>query len=152
MNKKERQLEILKLIAESEIDTQEELARVLNENNFNVTQATVSRDIKELNLIKVSGKSKKYKYAVMQHNEQRDIYKMFNLFKVSVISVTTAQNIVVVKTLPGMANAIGVCIDSLQEDCIVGSVAGDDTMLIVVKSSELAKTLEAELKGIFSLK
>ena len=70
----------------------------------------------------------------------------------SVVRIEAAENIVVVKTLPGMANAIGVCIDSLQEDCIVGSVAGDDTMLIVVKSSELANTLEAELKGIFSLK
>ena len=146
MGKTTRQEKLLEIINTYEIDTQEELARVLNENNFNVTQATVSRDIKELNLIKVSGKSKKYKYAVMQHNEQRDIYKMFNLFKVSVISVTTAQNIVVVKTLMGNGLAAGTAIDKMRIPEVVGCIGGDDTIIIVTQSNEDALIVEQKLK------
>lgn len=146
MGKSVRQEKLLEIINAYEIDTQEELAKILNENNFNVTQATVSRDIKELNLVKVAGKTKKYKYAVMHHNEQKDVYKMFNLFKVSVTSVTTAQNIVVVKTLMGNGLAAGTAIDKMKIAEVVGCIGGDDTIIIVTRSNEDAAIVEKKLK------
>ena len=146
MGKSIRQEKLLEIINTYEIDTQEELARILNENNFNVTQATVSRDIKELNLIKVAGKTKKYKYSVMHQNEQRDIYKMYNLFKVSVTSVTAAQNLVVVKTLMGNGLAAGTAIDKMKIPEVVGCIGGDDTIIIVAKNNEDALIVERKLK------
>ncbi len=146
MEKNSRQEKILELINAYEIDTQSELAQRLNEYNFKVTQATVSRDIKELNLIKVSGKVKKYKYSAIQQNEQRDMYKMFNLFKVSVVSVETAQNIVVVKTLLGNGLAAGTAIDKMKIPEVVGCVGGDDTIIIVTKNNEDALIVEQKLR------
>ncbi len=146
MGKNARQEKLLEIINTYEIDTQEELAKILNENNFNVTQATVSRDIKDLNLIKVSGKTKKYKYAVIQQNEQRDIYKMFNLFKVSVLSVTSAQNIVVVKTLMGNGLSAATAIDKMKIPEVLGCIGGDDTIIIVTKSNEDAISVEQKLR------
>ena len=145
--KNARQQMILELIEKYDIDTQETLIDKLGEVGFVATQTTISRDIKQLKLVKGT-----YKYIVPGVKSAGGAPVLNSALTDSVVKIEAAENIVVVKTLPGMANAIGVCIDSLQEDCIVGSVAGDDTMLIVVKSSELAKTLEAELKGIFSLK
>ena len=150
--KNARQQMILELIRKYDIDTQETLIDRLAEVGFPATQTTVSRDIKQLKLVKGMTHKGTYKYIVPEVKSTGGAPVLNSALTDSVIKIEAAENIVVVKTLPGMANAIGVCIDSLQEDCIVGSVAGDDTMLIVVKSSELAKTLEAELKGIFSLK
>ena len=147
-----RQQKILELIEKYDIDTQETLIDKLSEVGIAATQTTVSRDIKQLKLVKGMTHNGTYKYIVPEVKSTGGAPVLNSALTDSVIKIEAAENIVVVKTLPGMANAIGVCIDSLQEDCIVGSVAGDDTMLIVVKSSELAKTLEAELKGIFSLK
>ena len=146
MGKSARQDKLLELINTYEIDTQEELAKMLNEHNFNVTQATVSRDIKELNLIKVAGKEKKYKYSIIQQSEQRDIYKMYNLFKVSVISIVAAQNLVVVKTLMGNGLAAGTAIDKMHIPEVIGSVGGDDTVIIVAKDTEAALIVEQKLK------
>lgn len=146
MEKNARQEKLIELINSYEIDTQEELARLLNENNFNVTQATVSRDIKELNLIKVAGKTKKYKYSFMQPTEQTDIYKIFNLFKGCVISVTKAQNLVVVKTLMGNGLAAGTAIDKMKIPEVVGCIGGDDIVIIVTKSNEDAETVENAIK------
>ena len=93
-----------------------------------------------------------YKYIVPEVKNRGGAHVLNSALTESVVKIEAAENIVVVKTLAGMANAIGVCIDSLHEESIVGSVAGDDTILIIVKTSELAKALETELKGIFSLK
>ena len=150
--KNARQQMILELIEKYDIDTQETLIDKLGEVGFIATQTTISRDIKQLKLVKGMTHKGTYKYVVPEVKSAGGVPVLNSALTDSVVRIEAAENIVVVKTLPGMANAIGVCIDSLQEDCIVGSVAGDDTMLIVVKSSELAKTLEAELKGIFSLK
>ncbi|MBP5308899.1 MAG: arginine repressor [Clostridia bacterium] len=147
MEKNVRQEKLIEIINTYEIDTQEELAKKLNECNFNVTQATVSRDIKELNVIKVAGKQKKYKYSVIQQNEQKDIHKMFNMFKVSVTSVTSAQNIVVVRTLMGNGLSAGTAIDKMRIPEIVGCVGGDDTIIIVTKSNDDALVVEQKLKA-----
>ncbi|MBQ7165150.1 MAG: arginine repressor, partial [Clostridia bacterium] len=123
-----------------------DLAQKLNESGFNVTQATVSRDIKELNIIKVAGKSKKYKYSVIQQSEQKDIYKMFNMFKVSVTSITAAQNLVVVRTLMGNGLSAGTAIDKMKIPEIIGCVGGDDTIIIVTKNNDDALVVERKLK------
>ena len=146
MAKSSRHEKLVELINTYEIDTQEELARLLNDSGFNVTQATVSRDIKELNLVKVSGKNKKYKYSVMQHNEQQDMLKVYNLFKVSVQSVTCAQNLVVVKTLMGNGLASATAIDKMRIPQVVGCIGGDDTIIVVAKDNEDALIVEQILK------
>ena len=150
--KNARQQMILELIRKYDIDTQETLIYRLAEVGFPATQTTVSRDIKQLKLVKGMTHKGTYKYIVPEVKNAGGAPVLNSALTDSVIKIEAAENIVVVKTLPGMANAIGVCIDSLQEDCIVGSVAGDDTMLIVVKTADLAKVLESELKNIFSLK
>lgn len=146
MEKNARQEKLLELISTYEIDTQEDLAKLLNEHNFNITQATVSRDIKELNIIKVAGKTKKYRYSVIHQNEQADLNKMINLFKGCVLSVTKAQNIVVVKTLMGNGLAAGTAIDKMKIPEVVGCVSGDDTIIIVAKSNDDAAIVERVLK------
>ncbi len=147
MGKGLRQEKILEIINSYEVETQEELSTLLIAHNFNVTQATVSRDIKELNLVKVAGKKKKYKYAIIHQNEQKDVYKMFNLFKVSVVSVVAAQNIIVVKTLMGNGLSAGTAIDKMKLPEVVGCVSGDDTVLVVARTSEDAKIVENKLKA-----
>lgn len=150
--KNARQQMILELIRKYDIDTQETLIDRLAEVGFQATQTTVSRDIKQLKLVKGMTHKGAYKYILSEVKSIGGAPVLNSALTDSVIKIEAAENIVVVKTLPGMANAIGVCIDSLQEECIVGSVAGDDTMLIVVKTAELAKALESELENIFSLK
>ena len=148
MNKTTRQNKIIEIIESKEIDTQEELVNALNEFNFNVTQATVSRDIKELNLIKVSGKVKKYKYAFERRATDFNDVKLLNLFKNCVVKVDVAQNIVVIKTLGGNGNSAGVMVDKLNLEEIVGSVAGDDTVIIVAKTNEDALIVKKELEKL----
>ena len=148
MKKSDRQNKIIELISSREIDTQEELVDVLNSLNLNVTQATVSRDIKELGLIKVKGKIKKYKYALIQSETNVEKIRLLNLFNNCVTNIAVAKNIVVVKTLGGNGNSAGVMIDSLNLDEIVGSVAGDDTLIIVTKSDEEAESVKKTLTNL----
>ena len=148
MGKNSRQEKLLEIIGAFEIETQEELVKKLNDFAFNVTQATVSRDIKELNIVKVAGKIKKYKYAVMQPSEEKDMYKMYDLFKVSVISITSAQNIVVVKTLIGNGMSAGTAVDKMNIPEVVGCIGGDDTIIIVTRSNDDALTVENKLRSL----
>lgn len=148
MNKSIRQNKIIEIINLKEIDTQEELVTALNEFNFKVTQATVSRDIKELNLIKVSGKIKKYKYACEKSASDFNDLKLLNLFRNCVVKIDVAQNIVVLKTLGGNGNSAGVMVDKLNLNEIVGSVAGDDTVIIVTKTNDDALFVKSELEKL----
>ena len=150
--KNARQNKILELIEEYEISTQEALIQKLAECGFDSTQTTISRDIRQLRLIKGPTGRGTYKYVAPEVRHGNDAPGHNSALIDAVIKIEAAENIVVIKTLSGMANALGVCIDSLNEESIVGSVAGDDTVLIIVKTSELAKKLESELKVIFSLK
>ncbi len=131
-----RQQKILEIIASKEIDTQEELCEELNKVNFNVTQATISRDVKELKLYKVAGVQKKYKYASLDNYVDNVTDRMTSLFKGCVLSINSANNLVIVKTMRGNGATVGVFVDSLQINEIVGTVAGDDTLLIVVDAYE----------------
>ena len=150
--KNARQQKILELIEKYDIDTQETLIAKLEEVGFATTQTTISRDIKQLKLVKGMTSNGTYKYIVPEVKNSGGTPILNSALTESVIKIEAAENIVVVKTLSGMANAVAVCIDSLNEASIVGSVAGDDTILIVVKTTELAKRLESELKVVFSLK
>ena len=136
-----RHAKILEIISTKEIETQEELCAELNKINYVVTQATISRDIKDLHLFKVSGIEKKYRYAYIKDGEHEISPKMKSLFRDCVVSVKSAQNIVVVKTLAGNGSNAGTVVDKLNYPEIVGSVAGDDTLLIVCTDNSAAHSV-----------
>ncbi|MCI6734588.1 MAG: arginine repressor [Clostridia bacterium] len=153
MTKKVRQNKIIEIISTTEIDTQEELAQILNASGFNVTQATVSRDVKELGLIKINGSKCKHRYSITSyHNETTHDDKFLHLFRNCVVDIIRAQNLVVVKTLGGNGNSAGVLVDKLNIKEIVGSVAGDDTLLIVTHSEKDAEVVLESLKKLISYK
>lgn len=131
-----RHEKILELISHQEIETQEELCAELNKLNYVVTQATISRDIRDLKLFKVAGIEKKYRYAYVSDSEGEISPKMKSLFRDCVVSVKSAQNLVVIKTMAGNGANAGAVVDKLHHPEIVGSVAGDDTLLIVCDSNE----------------
>ena len=146
MQKKERQKLIIELINEVEIDTQEEITSRLNDKGVQVTQATISRDINELNLIKVAGKTKKFKYSQIDISSTELSNKIVSLFREIVVSITCVNNLIVVKTLSGNASAAGMVVDKMTMPQILGSIAGDDTLLIVTKSSLDAEVILKRLK------
>lgn len=148
MSKIKRQKKLLDLIKQVEVETQEELIALLNANGYPVTQATVSRDINELQLIKVAGKEKRYRYAQVTQSAQIDNEKFLSLFKAAVVSIEPAQNIIVIKTLISNGAPVGATVDSLNFKEVVGCVAGDDTLLIVTRSSSDALTVAERLKGL----
>ena len=136
--KKKRHDKILEIINNHEIDTQGELAQLLRGSGFNVTQATVSRDIRELGLVKVTASGGKQKYqAAKPVNEQKN--RLIRVLKDSVQSVDQAQNILVIKTGSGMAMAAAAAIDNLTITGILGCIAGDDTIMAVLQSPEAAE-------------
>lgn len=134
-----RHSKILEIISHKEIETQEELCAELNQMNYVVTQATISRDIRDLHLFKVAGIEKKYRYAYIKEGEGEVSPKMRNLFRDCIISVTSAQNLVVVKTLTGNGANAGAVVDKLNYEEVIGSVAGDDTLLIVCADTQAAE-------------
>lgn len=136
--KNKRQEKIVEIIESQAIETQEALQEKLRECGFDVTQATVSRDIKELRLTKVSSRGNRYKYAVLDSDDPRQTAKYVNIMKETVISVQCAQNMLVIKTFSGMAAAAAAAIDSLICDEIMGSIAGDDTIFAVTESESKA--------------
>ena len=150
--KNERQKKILEIINSYDIDRQETLIEKLREAGFTVTQTTVSRDINQLKLIKAVTSAGRYKYIVPDVKTENNKTVMNSALTDAVISIVAAQNIVVVKTLSGMANALAVCIDSLDHEHIVGSVAGDDTIILVSQNNNDAEVLEGHLKEVFNQK
>ena len=141
-----RHAKILEIISHKEIETQEELCAELNKLNHVVTQATISRDIKDLHLFKVSGTEKKYRYAYINEMKGDVSPKMKSLFADSVVSIKSAQNIVVIKTLIGNGANAGTVVDKLNYPEVVGSVAGDDTLLVVCTDNEASETVVEKIK------
>ena len=131
-----RHAKILEIISHNEIETQEELCAQLEKQNIVVTQATISRDIRDLHLFKVAGIEKKYRYSYINDGESEVSPKMRNLFRDCVLSVRAAQNLVVIKTLTGNGANAGAVVDKLNYDEVVGSVAGDDTLLVVCEDND----------------
>ncbi len=141
-----RQNTILEIIDKNIVETQEDLARRLNLNGFNVTQATISRDIKELKLIKVLTDKGVYKYAQgeAKHTESIDIY--IRMFRDTVKSVDQAGNIIVLKTITGSADVVSETIDNLGIIEIVGTIAGENTVFVAVREERMAKDIIKRFK------
>lgn len=133
--KLERHSKIVELIGKYEIETQEELAEYLNQAGFAVTQATVSRDIRELKLTKVQSESGKQRYVVLQ-NQSSFSDKYIRILRDGYMSMDMAQNILVIKTVSGMAMAVAAALDALHFNEIVGCIAGDDTIMCAVRSAD----------------
>ncbi|WP_125152268.1 arginine repressor [Clostridium rectalis] len=145
-----RHAKILELIASKDIETQEELAEELKKSGMNITQATVSRDIKELKLIKVLSNNGKYKYATINHKENYISDKLVNIFSQSVMSVENVMNFVVIKTLPGSAAGAAEAIDCFRFDGIAGSLAGDNTIFVMARSEEQAAEITQKMKKMIT--
>ena len=147
--KTKRQAKILELIKKNNIETQEELSDYLEREGYQVTQATVSRDIKLLNLIKVSENGRQ-KYVVYANEENGNNGKYNTILKEGFVSMDMAQNILVIKTVPGMAMAVCAALDAIDYQEIVGTIAGDDTIMCAVRSVEDTKKLMEKLKNILN--
>jgi transcriptional regulator of arginine metabolism len=145
--KDDRQKTLLQIIAEENIETQEQLLQRLRERNIQSTQATVSRDIKELHLIKEPTGQGGYRYAVSGHKARLNFAdKLRTIFRESVTEIDSAQNIVVIKTMPGLANAAAAALDGMEIAYMVGSLAGDDTVLLIMRDTDGATDFCEEIK------
>jgi arginine repressor len=145
-----RHAKILEIINSKDVETQEELADELRKSGMNITQATVSRDIKELKLIKVLSESGKYKYATIMHTENFLSNKLVNIFSQTVIGVENVDKFVILKTISGSASAAAEAIDSLNFDGIAGTIAGDNTIFVLARDSEKAQTITRKMKKMIS--
>lgn len=148
MKKYTRQRIILDLIEDMEIETQEELADNLLKKGIDITQATISRDIKELRLVKVLTSSGKYKYAAMDSQQEGASERLAKIFKSSVLSVTKAENIIVIKTLPGAAQVCASAVDNFKIEGIAGTIAGDDTIFIVITRLDIAELALRDIQNL----
>lgn len=144
-----RQGQILRIIHEQNIQTHQQLIRELNKKGFNVTQATVSRDIKELGLVKIPLPDGGSIYSASS-NIQDDIDRRINMITDTVRSVEYAMNNIVIKTYPGMASAVAASVDSAMRGEFLGSIAGDDTLLIITSTEEKAAEISGKLRKLFS--
>ena len=143
-----RQAMILDIIDKNVVETQEELTEKLRENGFKVTQATVSRDIKELQLVKVSDENGVSKYSVMKEADLALQGKMLSVYTHAFLTADYANNIVIVKTLSGMGPAVAAAIDSLNFEEALGSIAGDDTIMLVCRTEKYAEEIAKALIGL----
>ena len=146
--KASRQIRILELIQNNNIQTQDELATALKNEGYDVTQATVSRDIKELNLIKTPEAAGSYRYSAVSCVKQHQLDRLHKILASTVLKDQSANNIIVLKTMQGSANTVAVVIDSLNNDDILGCVAGDDTVIIIVSSNQKVADIEDLIKDL----
>lgn len=147
-----RHEKIIELIHQYDIDTQEELAERLNEAGFKVTQATVSRDIRALKMTKVTGKDGKSRYAIL-HNEPNFLGEKYTrVLKDALVSIDIGQNLIVIRTVPGMAMGVGAALDALKWPEILGCIAGDDTVMCAAKNAGQALHAVEKLRSILDEK
>lgn len=145
--KNNRQAVILEIIASENVETQEELLQLLQQRGISSTQATISRDIKALHLVKEPFGKGRYRYAVSAHRTHLNFAdRLRTIFREGVISIDSAQNIVVLKTMPGLAMAAASALDGMEIVDMVGSLAGDDTAMLVMRNTEAAELLTQDLK------
>lgn len=145
-----RHAKILEIIGQKDIETQEELVEELKNMGMDITQATVSRDVKELKLIKVLSSSGKYKYSVIAHGENMMAEKLVTIFTQTVIGMDYVGNTIVLKTLSGSASAAAEAMDSLGFDGIVGSLAGDNTIFVLARTTEKAQELVSKFNKLIN--
>lgn len=149
MARANRQLKILDIISKHDIDTQEELVDYLRSEGFSVTQATVSRDIKEMGIIKtLSSDGRHYKYAAQQSKESSAADKFLSMFKNTVVSIKSTGNLIVLKTETGSAGHAAELIDKLSYDEVLGVIAGDNTIFVAVDGVEHVDTIRRRLEDL----
>lgn len=148
MSKNRRQAYIMQLVADKEIATQEDLVAALQAEGFDVAQATVSRDLRSLGLVKRADKDGRIYYHLAENLEDMDDDRWSKVYREAVLSVAVAGTLVVVRTLPGMAPGAAAFIDRAEDEGLVGSIAGDDTIFLATVSVEVAERLAAELEGL----
>lgn len=146
-----RHAKIVELINKYQIETQEELAEYLNQEGFRVTQATVSRDIRDLKLMKVPMEGGRQKYAVHQAEQSGMAEKYIRILSDGFISMDMAQNILVIKTVSGMAMAVAAALDAMKWQEIVGSIAGDDTVMCAVRTVDDTIILMEKIRSIMEV-
>ena len=146
-----RHAKILELIEKYDIETQDELAQKLCEEGFMVTQATVSRDIREMKLTKIATERGKQKYSVITGNDTEITERLTRVFKEAVVKMDYAQNMIVIKTLEGMGMAVAVALDNMQNPEILGTIAGDDTVFCVVRTHNQAAVIIEKLYRIIHM-
>lgn len=150
MARSSRQSKIIEIISNNEIETQEELVASLCSAGYDVTQATVSRDIKELGLIKIVGEKKKYRYAFVGNDDKVGSNKVANLFKEAVLWVKHTGNLVIIKTLRGTASAVGNFVDRLAIEHSLGCVYGDDTVMMIIDNIDYVAKISSRLSEILA--
>ena len=149
--KSKRQQEILDIITTHEVETQEQLLELLKGRDITTTQATISRDIKQLHLVKELTAGGIYKYAVSQRKTAMDFAgRLRTIFREGVTTFDVAQNIVVLKTMPGLANAAGAAMDGMDIPDLVGSLAGDDTAILIMRTNEAATEFCEEIREMLA--
>ena len=145
-----RQNKILEIIRKNDVETQDQLIALLREAGYSVTQATVSRDIRELQLVKGQGRDGKYRYTAGNYDDRPISERFIKIFRETTLSYSCAQNLIVVKTLPGCAGAAGEAIDTLSLEHMVGSVCGDNTMLIIVDDEKNVPSVTSAIDRILN--
>lgn len=149
--KSKRQQEILDIVTQQDIETQEQLLEALKARGLSTTQATISRDIKQLHLVKELTSGGIYKYAVSQHRTAlNNAGRLQTIFRQGVTSYDMAQNIVVLRTMPGLASAAAAAIDAMEIPDLVGSLAGDDTVILIMRTNDLAASFCEEIREMLS--
>lgn len=146
--KAKRQALIREIVEGQNIQTQEELADALRRHGLNVTQATVSRDIKEMHLLKVLAEDGSYRYATMDKEEQGTSDRLIRMLADSVLELSSANNLIVIRTLSGSAHVAGEAVDSLRWPEVLGTIAGDNTILVIVRSNEEVATVIDRFRSI----
>ena len=149
--KSQRQAKIMEIISNRNVETQEQLLSILQEEGFRGTQATISRDIKELRIVKELTSLGTYRYTT-ENNEMATSFsaRLNTIFRECVIGFDYAQNIIIIRTLPGLASAAGSAIDAMNMSMVVGSLAGDDTVMVVMRDNNSAAAFCGEIKNLIS--
>ncbi|MBO5170050.1 MAG: arginine repressor [Oscillospiraceae bacterium] len=147
--KTKRQAKIVEIISNTNVETQEQLLKALEEEGFTSTQATISRDIKELRIVKELTSLGTYRYSVSEKDAPPALTDRLNtIFRECVTSIDYAENIIVIHTLPGLASAAGSALDAMKINVVLGTLAGDDTVMIVMRDSNAAAAFCGEIKSV----
>ena len=147
--KAQRQAKIVEIISNANVETQEQLLQALTDQGFSSTQATISRDIKELRIVKELTSLGTYRYCVPEKDAPPALSdRLNNIFRECVISVDYAENLVVIHTLPGMANAAASALDAMRSGAVMGTLAGDDTVVVVMREGHAAAAFSGEIKAV----
>ena len=147
--KTKRQAKIIEIISNTNVETQEQLLKALEEAGFTSTQATISRDIKELRIVKELTSLGTYRYSVSEKDAPPALTDRLNtIFRECVTSIDYAENIIVIHTLAGMANAAGAALDAMKINVVRGTLAGDDTVMIVMRDANSAAAFSGEIKAV----